>query len=205
MTMNEELNQQNAFQSELIADEQLAADLDAALAPTAPPAALRERSIAAAMAASREQNRANGAGARPPVLARIGRSGLYAAAAAVLLVIVLGEIWWAGSTLQNSDLSGGDVAQNTTPPMPTGNVDDTRVVQKDEPLDGSEALAATLAELNDWSEQTASIDDRLDLLSLQVSLADNAGFWSEAGQQALDDAAASQQLEETFNAFELYF
>ncbi len=240
-------------------DAAVSAALDVALAPGAVPGGLVDRVVAATGPAVTARGGITEAGsggegkvgderpgaARGGVLARIGAVQRYAAAAAVLAAVVLGEVWWAGQYQRDGESDGGGggggVAMGPqtpgagdggagagagaerggalapAPPGPSGAA----------PAMGTEAetatgaaspaaagtgraavdgdLAAGLDQLASAAAEAEVIDQRLGLLAMQVTLVGSEGFWAEAGDESLQDAAAAAELEELSHELGLYF
>ena len=188
-------------------DAALSAALDRALAPAEPPAGLADR-IMAATAGGHRVDRRDGGG---PVLARIGAARWYGAAAAVLLVVILGEMWWAEQYVESNRPTvaarqpdpAADHRTVAPDPASTGPVESAGAGEQLAAGDGH--LAAALDRLAAVAGEAEALDQRLGLLAMQVTLTDHDGFWAEAGTEALQDAAAAAELEELSHDLELYF
>lgn len=189
-------------------DPRLDALLDEALAPEDAPAGLNGRIVAAT--ADRLPGRADQA---PDVLATIGGGFPWrSAAAALLFALILGGVWL---TRQDADDPGavGPVALH-----PIDDEDQPAVVLA--PIEVETVLdQLAAAELeSDW------IDDRIEILSMQVAWAENlgggktgasgdaggsgasgGGGWGVGAWESLDTAIARDEFDDLADEMELYF
>lgn len=182
-------------------DPQLDALLDAALEPEAAPAGMNQRILAASEAALAER-------AHPVVAGRIGGLGRQAAwsavAAALLMAGLIGALWFAN---QNTSVPGGDdfVAIK---PTPTDDATRDDLAPRDTPLLTRQELAIELTRLAEAERQADAIDDRIGLLSMQVSWTNSSDLsdpWSNDELMSLDDAIVFEEFEALAQDMEMYF
>lgn len=160
--------------------------LDEALAAGDAPAGLNQRILAAT---TKRLPRAGGHDA--PVIARLGESRGFmwrSLAAVMLFALLIGGVWWGNREADApTDSAGG------------GN--GPAVVVIDEPIN----VGPALAHLAEAERDTAWVDDRIELLSMQVAWADDAGLWGDGALESLDTAIARSAFDELADEWELYF
>ncbi|MBB6430149.1 hypothetical protein [Algisphaera agarilytica] len=166
-------------------DPRLDALLDDALAPADLPVGLNDR-ILAATADRLPGGKSETFEEAPAVIGRIGGGVPWRSIAAVLLfALVIGGVWVAN---QESD--------TTDPVPPTHNVAG---------VDPSVALESLLAELAETENEVEWIDDRIDMLSMQVTLAQDTEGWGDEALDALDNAIAMDTFDDIADELEWYF
>jgi len=190
--MNEPKND-NRDERAFDADPRLDALLDEALAADELPAGLNDR-IVSATAARLPGAVVSGAvlpGVLPGAGAVIGRIGgglrWRGLAAAVLLSVVVGG-WWL--------VDRGSSPGNSTAPGQTIAVAD--------PLAPAE-LGEVFDQLARAEREAEAIDDRIDLLSMQVAWAQTPGIWAADALDSLDAAITRDEFELLADDLEMYF
>lgn len=166
-------------------DPQLDALLDDALMADDLPAGLNDRIVAATAG-----RLPGGADDAPAVIGRLGGGVAWRSiAAGLLFALVLGGVW---AVNQDSGI---------TPTLPGGdtealvNVDPAKIETALEQLAASELEA-------EW------IDDRIELLSMQVTWAQDAGdsgVWGDGAFESLDTAIARETFDDVADEMEWYF
>ncbi|MEM9915206.1 MAG: hypothetical protein AAF911_09600 [Planctomycetota bacterium] len=168
-------------------DPRLDALLDEALSPGDVPAGLNDRILAAT--ADRFTKDVDDA---PAVIGKIGGGFAWRSIAAVLLfALILGGVWVANQDAEpgnNGTLAGGETVERTQ-------LDTTQI----------ESVLDQLAEAEleaDW------LDDRIDILSMQVTWAQDkrdAGVWGDGAFDSLDIAIAQETFDDAADEMEWYF
>jgi hypothetical protein len=175
-------------------DPQLEALLDDALAPSPAPPGLHRRILDATahrLPGHADASRSTG------VIGRLGFGARWGfAAAAVLLLAGVVLTFWSMNE------------PGTTPPGP-GPIADGQTTTSDPVLDETEddpdLLAPVLTRLAEAELAAEPIDDRIDLLQMQLAWVETDGVWAEDGLESLDKAIARHEFETLADDLELYF
>ena len=184
-------------------DPELEALLDTALAPAPLPAGLEAKILAATDPGVR---------ALAPQMVLSRRSPWRLALAAAAGVALIGGIVTAYVNLGGS----ADAPQVAVQPSPVAppSVDSATQTAGAQPdvvetsaLDHV-SLAAIQRELDRLAAAELSadtIDDRIELLSMQVRMTDSDGFWSQKSMDSLDTAIVRDELDQLAMDLEIYF
>lgn len=167
-------------------DPQLDALLDDALMADDLPAGLNDRIVAATAG-----RLPGGADDAPAVIGRIGGGFAWRSIAAVLLfALVLGGVWVVN---QDSGIT----------PTPSGG-SGTEVLVNADPA----KIETALEQLAESELDAEWIDDRIDILSMQVTWAQDAGdsgVWGDGAFESLDTAIARETFDDVADEMEWYF
>ncbi|MEM9418944.1 MAG: hypothetical protein AAGA25_07850 [Planctomycetota bacterium] len=168
-------------------DPRLDALLDEALAPGDLPAGLNDR-IFAATADRLPGGKNEIAEEAPAVIGRIGGGVPWRSIAAVMLfALVIGGVWVVNQSGDDSDAQGTAGEQ----------------VVQDEPVEAD--LESLLAQLAESENEVEWIDDRIDMLSMQFSLAQETDGWGGEALDSLDNAIAMDTFDDIADELEWYF
>lgn len=166
-------------------DPRLDALLDEALAPDAVPTGMNDRIVAATVDRLPGGSTAHAS----PVIGRIGGGGFpWRSVAAVLL---MGGV--AGMFFMAYHIPDKPNLLHEGPFPPIANV---------EPI---EAVHLGLDQLADAALQAEPIDDRIALLSMQLSATQTPGIWERDALESLDAAIAFEEFDELHDELDLYF
>ncbi|MEM1109205.1 MAG: hypothetical protein AAGH99_11015 [Planctomycetota bacterium] len=157
-------------------DPKLDALLDEALAPSDLPAGLNDRIFA------ETADRLPGVyEEQPVVIAKIGGGYPWRSIAAVLLfALVLGGVWVANQgekMVHPSDLNAA----------------------------AAEQIENALDQLAEAELEAEWIDDRIDILSLQITSAEGSAVWGDGSLESLDSAIARETFDDVADEMEWYF
>lgn len=201
--MNErEPHELNEISEATPTDPRLDALLDEALAPSDAPAGLNDRILAATSDRfTATQNHA--------VIGRIGGGFPWRSAAAVLLfALVVGGVWLIQRDADNAT-DPGNVGPVVVNPTGDGEVTSTPI-----------KLETALDQLAEAELESDWIDDRIDILSMQVAWAEDAGNgggsgstggtggtggWGGGAFESLDTAIARDTFDDLADDMGLYF
>lgn len=186
--------------------EKVEPELRAFLEPAALPTSLRDRLL--------DLQPAHAPAAPPEVIGRVGShyQALRLAAAVGLAALVGGGLWYASQMPGNGE-SPRDVAALPPagqPPLATnaGAINKPATLPESKgPAETWDMLSQGLDRLAAAERSTEPLDDRLDLLAMQVALtrASTDSVWGENALESLDNAMARDTLDLATLAFDSYY